>query len=149
MVSHTTDEIPFNKDGVKDRLSRLGKIYKMINEIPEDTPNPIHLARKITLYNTAEGIIGELYAQSVYDHGIAYNNRKEQQGIAEMAFIGTGKEKEAYAEQQISNLRREETKAEAEMKRWEKAYNSTEMLANAIKHELGVIMDDLRAGGRT
>lgn len=142
---HMTDEIPFTSDAVKKRLERLGLVYKKIDELPEDNPSPMDLARKVTLYNTAQGIIGDLFAQAVYDYGMAYNERKESQGMHEMNFYGTGKEKEAYAESQITELRRKETKAEAEMKRWEKAYNSTEMLANAIKYEQGVVFDDYKS----
>lgn len=146
---HTTDPLPFTESGIKDRIKRLSSIYKKINEIPDDPVIPAEVARKITLYNTAQGIIGEMYAQAVYEYGVAYNERKEQQGVHEMSFIGTIKDKEGYAETQIAHLRREEVRAEAEMKRWEKAYNSTEMLANAIKHELSVLFDDYKAGGRT
>lgn len=148
-MSHTTDSLPFVPAGIKDRLERLGKIYKTINALPDEPVAPADLARKITLYNTAQGIIGEMFAQAVYDHGMAYNERKEQQGFHEMAFHGTGKDKEAYAEQKVAPLRRVEVQAEAEMRRWEKAYNSTEMLANAIKHELGVLFNEYRVGGGT
>lgn len=149
MSVNMMEPIPFSQQGIQARIKRLGMIYQKINDIPEDVENPILLARKVRLYNEAQGIIGDLYSQSVYDHGIAYAHRKEQQGLYEMAYIGTAKDKEGYAEQRIVELRRAETRAEAEMRRWEKAYNHHEQLANAIKHELGVVQDDLRAGGRS
>lgn len=144
----TTDPIPFTPNGIKERLARLGDIYKRINGLPQDVEDPALLARKVTLYNVAQGVIGEMYAQAVYDYNVAYNTRKERQAFYEDAFFGTIKDKENYAETKITAARREEARAEAEMKRWEKAYNSTEQLANAIKHELGVVFDDYRQGGR-
>lgn len=147
-MTHTVEEIPFKPDNIKIRLRNLHMLYKKIDEIPEDVENPMLLARKVTLYNKAQGILGELFAQSVYDFGIAYANRKEQQGVYEMNYNGTAKDKEAWANQKIIEFRQKETKAEAEMRRWEKAYNSTEMIANAIKKELEVVHDDYKAGGR-
>lgn len=143
------ESLPFGDSGVTRRVDRIKKINKAIDSLPEVEASPSDLARKVTLLNTMQGVIGELYSQSVYDYGIAYNVRKEKQAAYERSYYGTIKEKEAYAEENIKEERKTEVRAESEMKRWEKAYNSTEMLANAIKHELSVLSDEMRAGGRT
>lgn len=142
-----TETIPFGPGGIKSRLDRLRGIYKQINNIPEEA-DPALLARKVTLLNTAQGIIGELYAQSVYDSKNAYNERKEAQATYELNYKGTAKEKEAYSRMKVAELLKKEAEAEAELKRWEKAYNSHEMLANAIKYEVQIVFDDYKAGGR-
>lgn len=146
---HDTEDIPFTPEAVKRRLKRLDELYKRIDAIPEDNPGPGDLARKVTLYIEAQGVIGDLYSQAVYDYGIAYNARKEQQSTHEFMFLGTIKEKESYAEMKIADLRKTEARTEAAMKRWEKAYNNYEQMANAIKHELGVVFDDYKMGGRS
>ena len=143
------EALPFEYDGITRRVNRIKKINAAIDSLPEVEASPSDLARKVTLLNTMQGVIGELYSQAVYDYGIAYNMRKEKQAMYERSYYGTIKEKEAYAEENIKKERTAEVRAESEMKRWEKAYNSTEMLANAIKHELSVLSDEMRAGGRT
>lgn len=140
------ERFPESKNFINSRIERLNKVYRKINEINEDE-SPHALAKKVTLYGVAQAIIGDLYAQSVYDAGVAYNNRKEAQAVAELSYFGTVKERECYGITAVADLKRLETKAEAERQRWEKAFYSTENLANAIKHELKVTFFDYGNGG--
>jgi hypothetical protein len=146
-VQYADEQFTDSKNFVSGRVKRLNKVYEQINALDDVTPHA--LAKKVTLYAVAQNIIGDLYAQAVYDAGLAYNNRKEAQAASELGYIGgTVKERECYGIVAVSDLKKLETKAEAERQRWEKAFYSTENLANAIKHELKVTFFDYGQGGK-
>ncbi|MNR93681.1 hypothetical protein D3C72_247390 [compost metagenome] len=140
----------YTKEQIGKKEADLKSLYKRINEIPEDVDNPGDLARKITLYTMAQGIIGSLYAQSIYEHGHAKVVLKNKRlTLIESYPSGeTIKSKEARAEIDTFDLQEAEALARAIAKRWEAAYNQTEQLANALKKELEILNDELRAGGR-
>lgn len=138
----------FTQEQLDKKKSQLNAIYKRINEIPEEVENPGDLARKITLYTHAQGIIGALYSQSIYEYGHAKVVLKNEKMKLQDSFVGTIKAKEAYAEVQTYDLQEKEVEARAISKRWEAAYNQTEQLANALKKELDILFEDFKAGGR-
>jgi hypothetical protein len=146
MPQYIDEKFPTSGNFVKSRVENLNKVYMKINGMNKEAPHD--LAKMVTLYSVAQGIIGELYAQSVYDAKIAYNERKEAQAAAELGYQGTGKEKESYGTIATSELRKIEARAEAEKEKWEKAFHATENLSNALKHELKVVFYDYGNGGK-
>lgn len=143
-------DMPLTDEELRDYLTELNAIRKQINAISKEPKAPAELARKIVLYTDMQHVIGELYAQTVYDYSMAVLNRKNQQSWWFENSHGTDAAKKAIAEKETAKEVEAENKAKSNMKRWEMQYNNAEQKANALKKQNEVLFDDYRyRGGRS
>lgn len=141
-------DMPLTDQEIKTYLQELNAIRKSIASVAAEPKNPADAARKIILYTDLQHVIGELYAQTVYDHSMAYIERKNAWAEARERAFGSEKDRDAIADKLTVKERTEEAKAKANMKRWEMQYNNAEQKANALKKQWEVIFNDFRATGR-
>jgi hypothetical protein len=143
-------DMPFSDNELQDYLREINGLRKMLAEMDGLPVSPAILARKIILLTEQQHAIGEIYAQMVYEHSVAYVERKNAFAMYRDAWNGTEKEKDAYAEEKTKDQRMFEAKCKSNMERWKMQYNNAEQRANAVKKHYEVIFDDYKQrGGRS
>ena len=118
--------------------SRLAQLYKRADQFNEDIP--ADLAKKIVVYTRILQEIGMQIANHTYHYRNLEAERKRVYALAVKDAVGTGKDKEAAAEIQVIKHRQKEFKAERDLIKWQKAYDSTKELINALKKQLEVLL---------
>lgn len=118
------------KSGKEIRLDQIHNEIKQLN--PEI---PAHLNQLIKLYSQAQIIIGHLDAESLYDAGALYAERKKKYAEVIQKTTGTVAEKEAKAELEVHELRIAEAEAKAESRKWQNLFNSYENYIIALRRD--------------
>lgn len=118
--------------------SRLDQLYKTASQFNEEIP--ADLAKKIVIYTRILQEIGIYIARQNYHYRSLEAERKQIYASAILEAVGTGKEREAAAEIKITKHRKREFYAESELIKWNKAYDSTKELINALKKQLEVLL---------
>jgi hypothetical protein len=86
----------------------------------------------------------------VYEHSVAYVERKNAYAMYMDMYHGTETEKKAFAEDKTKEMRMFEAKAKSNLERWKMQYNNAEQRANAVKKHYEVVFDDYKyRGGRS
>lgn len=118
--------------------NKLDQLYKKANEFNDDIPSD--LAKKIVVYTEILRVLGVYIANATYRLGQIEADRKREYALILVREIGTAKEKEGKAELRITNHRKKEYQAEADLIKWKNAYDSTKELINALKKQLEVLL---------
>jgi hypothetical protein len=137
-------DMPFADHELQAYLQEANAIRKALAGLNGAPETPDVLSRKIIFLTELQHVIGEIYAQMVYEHSIAYVDRKNAFAVYREAFNGTEKDKDAYAEEKTKEHRMHEARCKSNMKRWEMQYGNAEQRANAVKKHLEVVFDDYR-----
>lgn len=114
----------------KEKLDGLFAEIKQLN--PEFLPD---LNKMIRLYSQAQVVIGHLDADALYEYGEMYSKRKEMYASVTAYTDGTGVEKEAAAEIEISELRREESRLKSESRRYQNLFKAMDNLIIALRRD--------------
>lgn len=121
---------------------RLTQIYKEIELL-----NPDHLAdlnKMVRLYSQAQMIIGFLDADSLYEYGAAYAERKRKQAEIVQETDGTVAAKESLAETETHELRIKEAEAKSESRKWQNLFKSTDNLIIALRRDERTALEEYK-----
>lgn len=141
-------DMPLTKEEINKYLHELNAIRRDIAKVAAEPKNPADASRKIILYTDMQFVVGELYAQTVYDHSMAYLARKNAYSEAFDQAHGTDAARKAIADRLTIKELADEAKAKANRERWAMQYNNAEQKANALKKQWEVIFNDFKATGR-
>jgi hypothetical protein len=143
-------DMPFSEQELHNHLSEINKTRIELRALDGQPESPSTLARKIVILTNQQYAIGEIYAQMVYEHSVAYVERKNAYAMYMDMYHGTETEKKAFAEDKTKEMRMFEAKAKSNLERWKMQYNNAEQRANAVKKHYEVVFDDYKyRGGRS
>lgn len=123
---------------MSNSTTKLDRLYFQANSLNEEIPS--ELAKKIVVYTEILRVLGTYIAHATYKLGSIEADRKREYAIALVREGGTAKEREGKAELRITQYRKQEYQAEAELIKWKNAYDSTKELINALKKQLEVLL---------
>lgn len=116
---------------VEKRQIKMADYYQQLEALSEDIPK--ELATKMKVMARLLGLIGEYWAEAQGELGKVRAQRKYAFAVAKGEIGGTIAEREAHAWEVTRQLHEREEALEAEVLRWEKAYNSQQELINVYK----------------
>src|SRR5690625_583339 len=128
-----------SKQGKEKRLEEIHTEIKQLNpEILSD------LNKMIRLYSQAQLIIGHLDAESLYQAGQAYAERKKKQAEIIKHTQGTIAEKESTAEIETYELRMKEAETKAESRKWQNLFKSYDNLIIALRRDERTALEEYK-----
>ncbi|MEK4754817.1 hypothetical protein MKX72_20150 [Priestia sp. FSL R5-0597] len=122
------------RDWVVEHLKEITKYQKQLDRTPKEMK-----VQRIEILSRMLVFIGKLAATFSEEYKNIYAERKYTYAEAE---IKAEKNKKAYAEIAVRDLRKQEAKAYGNMQRWKNAFESTKEEINALKYKVKIDVED-------